>query len=227
MPLSDVPNAAGGDSSADIVMELVPQSADAPLVVPLVPDGESLPPWDIRRWPTIPVPQDQRIVPTLTTEGPDVFRNFAIAEVFDASGKRQEGTIFKVDGVLKVWDDGKTHSCDEVGNHVTKKAIIRPPSHTPESWSQVPGHRRKYAWIKFWDGEDKAVSQTSFGQPGQPVGAQPVALSASHSSSSHSAYVADCLTDAYRTNVPYAGLFVDLPKDGVAKVRSALDALGS
>ena len=178
VPLDAVSNAIGGGRSADIVAVPMPQSDDAPAIAPPVPDGEILPPWDIRRWPNIPVPQDQRIVPTITTEGPDIFRNFVVTEVFDASGKHQEGTIFKIDGVLKVWDDGKTHSCDEVGNYVTKKAVIRPPSHTPESWSQVPGHRPKHAWIKFWDGEEKAVDQTPAGPPGQSANGPQVAGSA-------------------------------------------------
>ena len=172
------------DSAAQIVpppniaVEPVPQSVDAPVVVPLAPDGGRLPPWDPRRWPVIPVPAEQRILPTIASEGADVFRHCRITPVFDATGNPQEGTAYFRGDVLKVKDDGKEYSCDEERYHVTKKAIIRPPSHSSTSWAQVPGHRRQHAWHKFWTGEEKAIAHVPSDQPGQPASSRQVAISA-------------------------------------------------
>ena len=94
-----------------------------------------VPPWDMRRWPQRPVPADKQVTPTLGQEGDGVLVDNTLTDnmiVHDSEGNIMEGTIFLGEGRVRrcMGPNGVSYRCDENGQGVNAKTVLRPPSKT-------------------------------------------------------------------------------------------------
>ena len=56
---------------------------------------------------------------------------------------------------------GKSSKCDEMGRHVNRRTILRPPSFEPGPWAELTAPQRREAWTRFWSGVDPPVTSAA------------------------------------------------------------------
>ena len=84
-----------------------------------------LPPWDPKRWPKIPVPLGDRVVPTIASEGYDCMRVSEVVEPITHEGEVMVGTMFVgPDHLRRIRNAHGSYYCDVSGRQINKRTIF-------------------------------------------------------------------------------------------------------
>ena len=94
-----------------------------PPTVPAAQLQVYIPPWDSRRWPEIPVPEAQRIYPTIESEGGIIRAQGGALEpsLEPAQGFQESQMFVNPQGIRCIQGDTMAHPCDEYGRRIIRK----------------------------------------------------------------------------------------------------------